>query len=454
MVKRNDIFEITIEDMLFPNKGVGYIDNKKVIIKGGIIDQRLKIKITKKRKNKLEGKILEVITPSPIEIQPKCQHFKYCGGCTSQNLPYEKQLEIKAEQVKTLLNNEGIQDFQFLGIQPSPLEFRYRNKMEFSFGDKVKGGPLELGMHKRDKFYEIISTTNCQIVDEDFNVILSLILDYFRNKGISHFHKITHKGSLRHLVIRKAYKTGEILINLVSTSQLKLELNELVEKLLNLPLSGKIVGILHTINDGVADVVKSDETIVLYGQDFITEEILGLSFKITAFSFFQTNSLGAEKLYSIVKDFAGNTKDKVIFDLYCGTGTIAQIMAPVALKVIGIDIVEEAVEAAKVNAIENNLNNCEFIAGDVLEKIDKLKEQPDLIILDPPRAGIHPKAIHKIIDFYPQQFIYVSCKPTSLANDLPIFVERGYKVTKVKCIDLFPHTPHVECVALMSRVEK
>ena len=454
MVKRNDIFEITIEDMLFPNKGVGYIDNKKVIIKGGIIDQRLKIKITKKRKNKLEGKILEVITPSPIEIQPKCQHFKYCGGCTSQNLPYEKQLEIKAEQVKTLLNNAGIQDFQFLGIQPSPLEFRYRNKMEFSFGDKVKGGPLELGMHKRDKFYEIISTTNCQIVDEDFNVILSLILDYFRNKGISHFHKITHKGSLRHLVIRKAYKTGEILINLVSTSQLKLELNELVEKLLNLPLSGKIVGILHTINDGVADVVKSDETIVLYGQDFITEEILGLSFKITAFSFFQTNSLGAEKLYSIVKDFAGNTKDKVIFDLYCGTGTIAQIMAPVALKVIGIDIVEEAVEAAKVNAIENNLNNCEFIAGDVLEKIDKLKEQPDLIILDPPRAGIHPKAIHKIIDFYPQQFIYVSCKPTSLANDLPIFVERGYKVTKVKCIDLFPHTPHVECVTLMSRVEK
>lgn len=451
MVKRNDIFEITIEDMLFPNKGVGYIDNKKVIIKGGIIDQRLKIKITKKRKNKLEGKILEVITPSPIEIQPKCQHFKYCGGCTSQNLPYEKQLEIKAEQVKTLLNNAGIQDFQFLGIQPSPLEFRYRNKMEFSFGDKVKGGPLELGMHKRDKFYEIISTTNCQIVDEDFNVILSLILDYFRNKGISHFHKITHKGSLRHLVIRKAYKTGEILINLVSTSQLKLELNELVEKLLNLPLSGKIVGILHTINDGVADVVKSDETIVLYGQDFITEEILGLSFKITAFSFFQTNSLGAEKLYSIVKDFAGNTKDKVIFDLYCGTGTIAQIMAPVALKVTGIDIVEEAVEAAKVNAIENNLNNCEFIAGDVLEKIDKLKEQPDLIILDPPRAGIHPKAIHKIIDFYPQQFIYVSCKPTSLANDLPIFVERGYKVTKVKCIDLFPHTPHVECVVLIEK---
>lgn len=451
MVKRNDIFEITIEDMLFPNKGVGYIDNKKVIIKGGIIDQRLKIKITKKRKNKLEGKILEVITPSPIEIQPKCQHFKYCGGCTSQNLPYEKQLEIKAEQVKTLLNNAGIQDFQFLGIQPSPLEFRYRNKMEFSFGDKVKGGPLELGMHKRDKFYEIISTTNCQIVDEDFNVILSLILDYFRNKGISHFHKITHKGSLRHLVIRKAYKTGEILINLVSTSQLKLELNELVEKLLNLPLSGKIVGILHTINDGVADVVKSDETIVLYGQDFITEEILGLSFKITAFSFFQTNSLGAEKLYSIVKDFAGNTKDKVIFDLYCGTGTIAQIMAPVALKVIGIDIVEEAVEAAKVNAIENNLNNCEFIAGDVLEKIDKLKEQPDLIILDPPRAGIHPKAIHKIIDFYPQQFIYVSCKPTSLANDLPIFVERGYKVTKVKCIDLFPHTPHIETIALLQR---
>ena len=449
MVKRNDIVEVTIEEMVFPNKGIGFIDDKKLLVKGGITDQILKVQITKKRKDKLEGKIIEIVKPSPIEILPKCEHFDNCGGCTGQNLPYEKQLEIKTTHVKTILNDRDIKDFKFLGIDPSPLEFQYRNKMEYSFGDKIKGGPLELGMHKKDKFYEIISIPKCQIVGDDFNMILKSVLDYFRNRDISHFHKITHKGFLRHLLIRKAYKTNQLLVNLVTTSQEELNLDDFVENLLALPLSGRIMGILHTINDGVADVVKSDETRVLYGGNFIIEKILGLSFKISAFSFFQTNSLGAEKLYSIVRDFAGNTKNKIVFDLYCGTGTISQVMAPIAQKVIGIEIVEEAVEAARENAALNKLDNCEFIAGDVVEKIDQLKDQPDLIILDPPRPGIHPKAIHKIIDFNPSQFIYVSCKPTSLANDLAVFIERGYKVTKVQCMDLFPQTPHTECICLI-----
>ena len=229
---------------------------------------------------------------------------------------------------------------------------------------------------------------------------------------------------------------------------------EFVDLILNLELKGTIKCIAHSIYDGVADVAKADQMKILYGEDIIVEELLGLKFNISSFSFFQTNSLGAEKLYSIVRDFIGTTKDKTIFDLYSGTGTIGQILAPTAKKVIGIELVEEAVEKANENAKLNNLDNCTFIAGDVLKKIDELDDKPEIIVLDPPREGIHPKAIQKIINYKPETFIYISCKPTSLQKDLPVFLANGYKVVKVQCVDMFPMTPHVECVTLMSRVEK
>ena len=223
------------------------------------------------------------------------------------------------------------------------------------------------------------------------------------------------------------------------------------EEMLKLTLTGKITGLLHIINDSVADVVKSDKTEILYGQDYFYEELLGLKFKISTFSFFQTNSLGAEVLYSTAREFIGEIKDKLIFDLYSGTGTIAQILAPVAKKVIGVEIVEEAVEAAKENAKLNNLDNCEFIAGDVLKVIDEIEEKPDLIVLDPPRDGIHPKALPKIIDYAVDRIVYISCKPSSLARDLVMLQERGYKVEKVWCVDMFPGTHHVETCVLLSR---
>lgn len=452
MVKKNEVIEIEIEDVLFPNKGIGYIDDRKVIVKNTIEGQKVKARVKKKRKNKIQANLLEVTAKSPIEKEAVCEHFDTCGGCSYQTIPYEEQLNIKSNQVNKLLNEAGIEDYEYLGIESSPNEYQYRNKMEFSFGDIEKDGPLSLGMHQRGKFYEIVTVDGCQIVDEDFTKVLSTVLEYFREKETPFYHKKTHKGVLRHLVVRKAIKTGELLANLVTSSQEELDLTELINRLKAIEYDGELKGFLHTINDGLADVVKSDETKVLYGQDYITEEILGLKFNISAFSFFQTNSLGAEKLYSIVRDFAGDTDNKTIFDLYCGTGTIAQIMAPVAKKVIGIEIVEEAVKSAKENAKLNDLDNCHFIAGDVMEKVSEIDDTPDLIILDPPRDGIHPKAINKIIDFNPEVFVYVSCKPTSLARDLPVFVERGYEVKKVKCMDMFPHTPHVETVCLIERV--
>ncbi|NLM13757.1 MAG: 23S rRNA (uracil(1939)-C(5))-methyltransferase RlmD [Epulopiscium sp.] len=452
MPKKNEVYETMIEDVIFPNKGIAYIEDKKVIVKNAIKGQKVKVRITKKRRDKIEASIEDVLERAPIEKEAACPHFGICGGCTYQTLPYDEQLKLKQNQVKRLLNHAGIEGYEFLDIVPSPSEYSYRNKMEFSFGDVEKGGDLALGMHKKGSFYEMVTVEGCQIVDEDFTKIMMKVLEYFKERKVPFYHNRRHEGYLRHLVVRKSAKLGEILVNLVTSSQMEMDLSGLVKEILELKLEGEVKGILHTINDSLADVVQSDETRILYGQDYFMEEILGLKFKISAFSFFQTNSLGAERLYSVVRDFAGSTKDKIIFDLYCGTGTIAQIMADVSKKVIGIEIVEEAVKAAKENAKLNGLDNCEFIAGDVLTKVDELKDKPDLIILDPPRDGIHPKAIHKIINFGAPQMIYVSCKPTSLARDLKVFVENGYKVEKVQCVDMFPHTPHVECCVLMSRL--
>ena len=262
-----------------------------------------------------------------------------------------------------------------------------------------------------------------------------------------------HTGYLRHLLLRRGVTTGEILVHVITTSQEEHDLESLKEELLALPLEGKIVGIMHIINDSLSDVVQSDETRILYGQDFFYETLLGLRFKISTFSFFQPNSLAAEVLYSIVREYIGDTKDKVVFDLYSGTGTIAQLAASVADEVIGVEIVEEAVEAAKQNAALNNLSNCKFIAGDVLKVLDDLTEKPDVIILDPPRDGIHPKALPKILSYGVDHIVYISCKATSLARDLPAFLAAGYKLEKACCVDQFCQTVHVETVVLLSKGE-
>ena len=450
-MKKNDIIEVTINDLEFPCIGIVNFENKIVKVKNTLPGQKIKARVVRSKKDSAEAKLLEVLENAFYEQEPSCKHFNLCGGCTYQTVPYMNQLEIKAKQVKNILDEILTENYEFLPIVPSPKKTGYRNKMEFSFGDEIKEGPLTLGMHRKNSFHSIINTYECQIVDEDFRQILCQILDYFRGNSQTYYHKTTNIGFLRYLLVRKAEKTGEILINLITTSQSTLNEKEFVELILAMNLEGKVKCIAHSIFDGVADAAKADSMKVLYGNDQITEELLGLKFNISSFSFFQTNSLGAEKLYLIVRDFIGNTKDKVIFDLYSGTGTIGQILASAAKKVIGIEIVEEAVEKANENAKLNNLNNCTFIAGDVLKKIDELNDNPDIIVLDPPREGIHPKAIQKIIDYKPETFIYISCKPTSLKNDLPFFLDNGYKVTKVQCVDMFPQTPHVECVIGMQR---
>lgn len=484
-MKKGQIIEGIVQKVDFPNKGIVETEDGICIVKNALPGQKVRCAVNKVRNGKAEGRLLEVLAPAAAECGSPCPHFGTCGGCTYLSLPYEEQLKIKEGQVKKLLDGvlEGQGEWQFEGIKASPVCFGYRNKMEFSFGDEIKDGPLALGMHKRGSFYDIVSVTDCQIVDDDYRSVLRCVRDFFadqqdRGLDIHFYHRLRHTGYLRHLLVRKAAKTGEILIALVTTTQTagwtagteEEMINGMVEKLLELSLNGKIVGILHTRNDAAADVVQSDETRILYGQDFFYEELLGLKFKISQFSFFQTNSRGAEVLYETAREYiagyicpnqtvgqegAGRSREtageKVVYDLYSGTGTIAQLMAPVAAKVIGVEIVEEAVEAARRNAELNGLYNCEFIAGDVLKVLDGIEEKPDIIILDPPRDGIHPKALDKIIRYGVEHILYISCKPTSLARDLEVFLARGYGVERAVAIDQFPWTANIETCVLLSK---
>ncbi len=464
-MKKGQVLEGIVEKVEFPNKGIVRVEgeDRKVIVKNTIEGQRIRFSVNKLRKGKAEGRMLEILEQSPLETEEACPYFGKCGGCTYRTVSYEEQLKQKERQVKDLLrpvlSNYGKEiDRIFEGIEKSPQMLEYRNKMEFSFGDEVKDGPLSLGMHKRGSFHDIVTVDGCQIVDEDYSKILRCTLDFFTKEKVDFYHKMSHEGYLRHLLVRKAVKTGEILIDLVTTTQEvkgwthQELLQAFAEELCKLELQGKIAGILHTQNDSLADAVINEGTTLLYGQDYFYEELLGLRFRISAFSFFQTNSLGAEVLYEKAREYiadAGN--GKIVYDLYSGTGTIAQILAPVAKKVIGVEIVEEAVEAARENAKLNGLHNCEFLAGDVLKVLDDIEEKPDFIVLDPPRDGIHPKALEKIIGYGVESLIYISCKPTSLARDLEVLQARGYEPERVCCVDMFPQTANVETVVLLSK---
>ena len=513
-MKKRQIYTGVVERVDFPNKAVvkaqvpqpdESVATEYAVVKGALPGQTVEFSVKKARKNKCEGRLRSVLKKGQLETrEAKCPNFGTCGGCNYQEIPYEQQLALKKEQVLRLIDavyeGDGYQYDGILSVRKDGQyrEWGYRNKMEFSFGDAVKDGPLTLGLHKKGSFHDIVDAEGCQIVHPDYSAVLACVREYAKENNIPYYHKRDHQGVLRHLLVRRAEVSGDMLVALVTSTQQEIDYSELVSRLLALPLEGQITGILQICNDSLGDVVQSDETKILYGKDWFEEKVLGLTFKISPFSFFQTNTSGAEVLYQRAREYvlgeinignagetgngnmAENTPDeentpgsdalngkasdgnatethavdlhnKVVFDLYSGTGTIAQLIAPVARKVIGVEIVEEAVEAAKENAALNGLDNCEFIAGDVLKVIDDIEEKPDYIILDPPRDGIHPKALQKIIDYGVKNIVYISCKPTSFARDLAVFQEHGYELKRVSNVDLFPETVHVETVVLLSQ---
>ena len=388
-----------------------------------------------------------------MEIREVCRDKDICGGCVYQGVPYEEQLSNKFGEVKGLLDKKDIRYGELLPIEGAPSRYGYRNKMEYTFGDMEKNGPMTLGMHKKKHFMSIVTVDQCQLVHEDFNVILRGVLEFASSRGYTHYHKKAHKGLMRHLIVRRGIRTGELLVNVVTSSEDGFDENAFVEMIRDLPLENQVVGILRTINDRLADAVYCDELRVLWGRDYYNEEILGLKFKVSAFSFFQTNVDAVERLYSYAVSLIDDFENKEVFDLYCGTGTITQVLARKAKEVIGIELVEEAVEAAKANAALNGLDNCRFLAGDVFEVLDSLPDKPEVIVVDPPRVGISSNALEKIIGYGVKQIVYISCNPKSLADNLYYMQYYGYEIKSVKPFDNFPGTKHTETIVLLSKLD-
>jgi len=445
-MKRGSVIELTIDRVLFPGKAIGTYEGNRIQMKGALPGQKVRARIKKKKQNRIDATVLEVLEKAPNEVDSFCPHFGRCGGCARQTLSYEDQVALKGDQVQGLLEDAGIQGYEWGGVVPSPEIYHYRNKMEYSFGDEEKGGPLTLGMHKKGRYHDVVTVDECKIADKDFNVILAASHKHFTDRGIPKYDGVRHLGGyLRNLNVRKGKKTGEILIGLSTSSHEEHDLKPYVDMLLNLDLEGEIVGILHIVNNDIAQVVRGEYD-VLYGRDYYMEELFDLKFKVSFYSFFQTNSLGAEVLYEKAMEYMDHIESRNVFDLFSGTGTIAQIMAEKADHVTGIEIVEDAVKAAIENTKLNNLENCDFLAGDVFVKLDEVTKKPDVIVVDPPRVGIHEKALAKIVDYDVKGITYVSCNPVSLAENLKQMQEAGYAVKKVCCVDMFPHTPHVETV--------
>ena len=385
-----------------------------------------------------------------------CRHDDLCGGCAYQGVPYDEQLSIKEKEVLGYMKENLISAGQTEHIDGCERICGYRNKMEYTFGDLEKGGEMTLGMHKKGHFMSVVTVDGCMLVPADFNIILSAVLEFCKTKGYAKYHKRSHSGLMRNLIVRRGENTHELLINIVTTSLPGFDDDAFVSMICSLTLENTVVGILHTVNDDVADTIKCQDMRILRGRDWYMEKIMGLDFKVSAFSFFQTNVPAAERLYREAIALLDDTAGKVIFDLFCGTGTITQALAAGAKKVVGVEIVEDAVAAARSNAALNGLDNCEFICGDVYKILKQINEgtiegipDPDVIVVDPPRIGVTPKAMEKILAYGVKQLLYISCNPKTLFKDLAAAVQRGYAVRYLKPFDNFPMTKHVECVCLL-----
>ncbi len=458
-MKKGEIIRVKISGINIRGKSYGYVDDEKVYVNiNAAKNQIVEGMVSKTRKRKIElirCKIVDYANRKNAIYTDKLE--EQCGGCNYQYYTYDEQLKLKDNMVKELLDNAISYEYIYDKPTENLSKLNYRNKMEFSFGNEIKDGPMVLGLHKQNSFHDIVRVYDNNLMGEEFNIIYKFSDNFFANSNLTFYHKITKIGYFRYLVLRKSEYNKQVLVNLITTSQIcpTIEneiLGEYTKKLLELDLGEyKISGILHTVNDKLSDSVDSEKETILYGNRDITERIFDLDFNISPYSFFQTNSKTVSKLYGKVLDYLDDINENVVFDLFSGTGTIAQIISKKFNKVYAIEIVEEAVKKAKENAKLNNIENIEFIAGDVFEKLDTLNENPNILVLDPPRMGVLTKTIDKLVKYNVKTIVYVSCNPVTLLKDLKDFEGYGYKVKRAGIVDMFSFTNHVETVCLLSK---
>lgn len=460
-VKKREEVNLRIEKLAFGGKGISRIDDYVIFVNHSLPGDLVRALIIKRKPNYATAKMLEILEASSLRQQAPCPYFGWCGGCTWQNLAYSEQLRIKREQVlESVSHLAGLDDIEVGETLSSPQNFAYRNKMEFSFSDRRWLLPSELnnealkkdfalGLHIPGTFDKILDIDNCLLQSEPANNVLNMVRRFCKEKKLPVYGIRSQEGYLRFLVIRQSRSSGKIMVNIVTHSsepELLMPLaNQLTEKI------PEVSSVINTINRKKAQVAFGDEEILLKGENHISDKIGSYSFAISANSFFQTNTVQAEKLFNVVMDYAELKGNETVWDLYAGTGTISLFLAQKAKFVYAFELVESAVKDAVKNAQKYNKKNIRFIAGDLLENINQVDHVPDVIVVDPPRAGMHPKVTKSLTDSGARRIIYVSCNPTTLARDLEVLSAK-YQVIKVQPVDMFPHTYHIESVTLLERL--
>ncbi|ADZ19573.1 SAM-dependent methyltransferase [Clostridium acetobutylicum EA 2018] len=454
-VKKNNDYEIYIDDFGNMGEGIGKIDNFTVFVKDAVKGEKVRAKIIKVNKSFAIGKLIDIIEKSQDRTEPVCSIYKKCGGCQLQHLKYTEQLEFKKNKVVECLKRIGKLDLSSVRINETiGMEdpYFYRNKVQLPVGETA--GEAKIGFY-RERSHEIIEVDKCFIQDDSANEIILLIKRWIKEFNIEGYNEYSGKGTLRHIMIRKAFKTGQIMLVLVTNTENVPHKKELIH-MITTEIQG-IKGIIQNINNKKTNVILGQREITLWGESTIEDYIGEFKFNISSKSFFQMNPIQTEKLYSAALKYAGLTGKEVVFDAYCGTGTISLFLSQNAKKVYGVEIIPEAIENAKINAKQNGIENTEFIVGKSEEEIPKLIEKgiaPEVVVVDPPRKGCEKSLLHSIAEASPKTIVYVSCDPATLSRDLGILSELGYEVNEVQPVDMFPMTGHVETIVLIKRVDK
>src|SRR6266567_6583635 len=447
-VARDQELELSIDSLAYGGNGVARLNGFVVFVRRGLPGDLVRARVTKVKRNHAEALAVEVLQPGPQRVDAPCAHYPACGGCRFQDLAYEAQVAAKAEQVHDALRRiGGIAEPPLEPIVPAVEQFHYRNKMEYSF-TAAPSGPA-LGLHKAGRWDEVLEIERCWLTSDLMNAVRDAVRDWARAEKLEPYDQAEHTGYLRHLVLREGRNSGQMLVQLVTAPGERFDRDELVEVLRRFP---EVRSIHWAVNDSPAEVTNLPTTL-LWGEEAIEEQLCGLRFRVRPNAFLQTNTAMAERLYGIAREFAGLTGGETVYDLYCGIGTIGLVLAGDALTVWGIDVSEESIACALENAELNGVGNAAFFAGNVGESVAELHERagdPDVIVVDPPRAGLSNKAVRRLGRLEAPRIVYVSCNPTTLAGNVKeLAASWGYTLERVRPVDMFPHTPHVESVSLL-----
>ncbi len=452
-MEKGDLIELKIEDLTYGGRGIAKHDGMVVFIPNVVPGDIVEASIQKKRTKYAEADCVRLIEPSVLRVEPRCPLHGICGGCVWQNIPYEKQLIFKESILSSTIEHIAkISDFSFKSIIPSPEVWYYRNKMEFAFG-RDNTGEIVIGLHRPGSFYEIFDVPQCFIHPQVFDQVLKVVRDFARKNNLHPYNTKEHTGFLRHLVLRYSHATKEVLVVLITAESEPNIIKSLGDILFEEIDSVK--GFMWALNTGLADIANAETILYSSGKEYLYEEVGKLRFKVSAFSFFQTNTAAAERLFETVKEAADLTGDQTLLDAYCGTGSIGLYLADRCKKVYGVEVEPASIWDARFNARLNSISNCMFFAGDIISAIPLIESASgktlNRLVIDPPRSGMDKKSLRTLIRLDIPHVVYVSCNPTTLARDLQSFADAGYTLRTLQPVDMFPHTYHIESVATLSK---